>query len=454
MTAAMSESRVEYDAVLALLGRRTGLAFPPARREAAEAGVARAMGRAGCDDLGVYLARLQAEPEALDDLIAELTVGETYFFREPAQFEFLRRRALPDLWRRGGAAPVRAWSAGCASGEEAYSLAIVLEQEGLGERDHVLATDVSRAALGRARRARYGPWSLRGDGASAARPYLRQEGREFVPIERVRRRVTFAYLNLATDDYPSAATGTAALDFIFCRNVLIYFDAEAARSVARRLFECLVPGGWLFTAAADPPLGAVAPFETVIEGEAVAYRRPEVLRAAAPLAALPPAPEPSPPRRRAMVPAARPEPPPPEAPHAGPEAEAERVRALANLDPAGAERACAEAASRHTLSAELHYLHAVLLIDLRRDGEAAQALRRAIYLDRTLAAAHLALGAALARLGDPEGARRAFRNARDLCAALPPDAAVPLADGELAGRLAASAATQLAALEDAEEVRR
>jgi chemotaxis protein methyltransferase CheR len=125
-----------------------------------------------------------------------------------------------------------------------------------------------------------------------------------------------------------------------------------------------------------------------------------------------------------------------------------RVRALANLDSTQAERACAESADRHALCAELHYLHGTLLLALGRDAEAAQAVRRALYLDRSLAAAHCVLGSILERRGDREGARRAFRNALDLCAARPADEDVPLSDGERAGRLAEAARARLALLHE------
>src|SRR5205085_544478 len=108
----------------------------------------------------------------------------------------IRREVLPELRRRlGSELRVRAWSAGCASGEEAYSLAILLEQEGLGERAFLLATDVSRAALARARRAVYSAWSLRGESAATARPYLRGQDNHLVLEDKVRRRVVFDYLN-------------------------------------------------------------------------------------------------------------------------------------------------------------------------------------------------------------------------------------------------------------------
>ena len=127
-------------------------------------------------------------------------------------------------------------------------------------------------------------------------------------------------------------------------------------------------------------------------------------------------------------------------------ASAVHVRALANLDMSRAEQACAEAAARHSLSTELHYLHAVLLLALRREDEALQALRRVLYLDRGSAIAHVTLGSILEQQGDLGRAARSYRNARDLCAALPADEVVPLSDGARAGTLAEAAAARVAFL--------
>jgi chemotaxis protein methyltransferase CheR len=455
-----------YEAVIGLLGERTGLSFPPPRHESAEQGVRRAMARAGVADPEEYRARIARDARALDELVVELTVGETYFFRDADQFEFLRRTVVPDLWRRlGPEHTVRAWSCGCASGEEAYSLAIVFLEEGLGERCYLLATDISRAALARCHQAAYGSWSLRGPGAAAAAPYLTPHGNRFVVHGRVRRVVTFDYLNLARDVYPSFAGGTWGMDLILCRNVLIYFDAETVRGVARRLFEALAPGGWLITAASDPPLGGEAPFEVVVTDVGVFYRRPGVGGAAEPIT-----PEPAVLSTEYSVlstksPAPAFSPPPDiqarDAYDRGDYARAAdlaapltadlsaallHVRALANLETGRAERACAEAAARHPLAAELHHLHAVLLLELGRDEEAARAARRVTYLDRTLAVGHFTLGSILFRRGDRAGARRAYRNARDLSAARPADEPVPLSDGMPAGRLAEAASAQLAVL--------
>jgi chemotaxis protein methyltransferase CheR len=257
--------------VVAYVTRHTGLATAN-RRAGLEDGIRRAMARAGVTDPAAYLDLLERDTGALDDLLEELTVGETYFFREPGQFEFLRRTVLPEF-RRSGRRP-RAWSAGCATGEEAYSLAILFEQEGLGEAGAILATDLCRSALERARRGVYRPWSLRGEAAALARPYLEATGKCFRVSAAVRRLVTFRPLNLARDDYPSVSTGTTALDLILCRNVLIYFDAETVRRVAARLRAALAPGGWLLTASSDPPLAELAPFATVVTPHGVVYRRP------------------------------------------------------------------------------------------------------------------------------------------------------------------------------------
>jgi chemotaxis protein methyltransferase CheR len=372
-----------YEAVARLLGERTGLSFPPRRHESAEQGIRRAMTRAGLTDPDGYRALIARDARALDDLVVELTVGETYFFRDAGQFEFIRRTVVADLGKRHGPEhTVRAWSCGCASGEEAYSLAIVLREEGLAERSYLLASDISRAALARCHQAAYGNWSLRGPGASVAAPYLTPRGNLFVVQDRIRRAVTFEYLNLARDAYPSFATGTRGMDLILCRNVLIYFDAETVRAVARRLFESLAPGGWLLTAASDPPLGGEAPFEVTVTDAGVFYRRPERDRETGrqgdketgrqgdketeanqkePSVSLSP-----------CLPVSLSPPPSPEiqardafargdyaraadlaAPLAADlSAALLRVRALANLETGRAERACAEAAERHPLAAE------------------------------------------------------------------------------------------------------
>jgi chemotaxis protein methyltransferase CheR len=468
-------THADFAVVADLVSQRTGLSFAN-RRSGAELGICRAMDRAHLKDLVQYATLLADHQDAFDDLINELTVGETYFFRESSHFRFIQRVVLPEIrQRRGSDHHVRAWSASCASGEEAYSLAIVFEQQNISPQALVAATDISRSALAKARQARFGAWSLRGDGRPWVMPYLTAVGNIYQLDEKVRQRVAFSHLNLALDAYPSFAAGIWGLDMILCRNVLIYFDRHTISQVARRLFNTLADGGWLLTASSDPPLWEDAPFEVVTTDEGIFYRRPVTPVTPAKVVIVEPetfsfpwegeAPvEPLTFADATPVAAAMPD-PLDEACEALARGDCRRVvrltadllddasaatlhvRALANLDATAAEVVCARVASQHSFCAELHYLHAVLLIDARRHDEAVQAMRRVLYLDRTLAAAHYTLGSILRQRGDSAGAQRAYRNVRDLCAQRPPEEPVALADGETAGRMAQLAAAELLLLE-------
>jgi len=449
-----------YEAIARVVNGRAGLTLA-LRAESAEAGIRRAMARAGLRDMVHYRGLLEVDADAFDDLIVELTVGETYFFREAAHFAFIHRVMLPELRkRRGEDHRIRSWSAGCASGEEAYSLAMTFAEAGAPA--SVLATDISKTALTLARAATYGAWSLRVDGSAALR-HLEETPAGYVVSERIRQMVTFEQLNLALDVYPSFTTRIWGLDLILCRNVLIYLDRDTVRAVARRLRASLANGGWLLTSASDPPLHAEG-LEAIVTEAGVFYRRTErrsVARMASPVLPIvrsieprphPPGPLPAAPPMAEAADAPVPAPPP------GLSLARDRtnetgetvvgIRALANLDIERAERACAEANARNAMSPELRHLWALLLVELGRDDEAAREARRALFLDRSLAVAHFTLGAILHRHGDEEGARRAYRQARDLCAARPPDELVPLADGERCGRLAEAAEVHMALLGD------
>jgi chemotaxis protein methyltransferase CheR len=242
--------------VMEFIQARTGLLFPPSRQRDAEACVRQAMEAAKIEDPQRFLRRIDADENIFDRLITALTVSETYFFREPRQFEFIRSYILPKLQReRAPSAGLRFWSAGCASGEEAYSLAILLEQEGLAQGASILATDICGAVLTRARNASYNAWSFRGNSTEAMAQYFcRRDGR-LVLQDRLRQRVSFRSLNLADENYPSLVTGTLDIDLILCRNVLIYFDQDTVARVARRLFAALAEGGWLITGPSDPLVG-------------------------------------------------------------------------------------------------------------------------------------------------------------------------------------------------------
>ena len=445
-------TRPGFAAVADQVYAHCGLAVPPYRRQAAEAGMRLAMQRLGLDDIDVLGARIRTDRAALEVLVDELAVGETYFFREPAQFGALRDHILPDLLaRRPAGHRLRVWSAGCASGEEAYSLAILFAEMGLGERVDLLATDVSAEKLARARAARFSAWSFRNDDGQRARRWMTAAGTHWQPVETIRSMVRFDRVNLAAPTWPSPTTGTWGLDLVLCRNVLLYFDPATVAAVAVRLGTALAPGGWLLTASGDPALPAAALRSARLAGMR-AYRPPHHPTEAAPLA--PPRPRPPLAPRRPTKPHG---PPPLEqalaayqagdwartvdllAPFGDHEAATMwTVRALTNLDPDAADAASAAAVQRHPLSADLHYLRAMLQWQ-RGEAEAAGSFRKVLFLDPSHASAHLGLGAWLAHTGDRAGAVRALRAAARVCRAWG-DQAVPLQDG-LTGHQLADAAT-------------
>jgi chemotaxis protein methyltransferase CheR len=444
-----------YTEVTALVAERSGLVFAPNRRGEAEAGIARAMKRAGADDAAAYLVLLRRHAIALDVLVDELTAGETHFMRNPDQMDLLRREVFPALGRRRGAgAPARVWSAGCATGEEAYSLAILIEEEGLEEGAVVLGTDLSMAALEKARVASYSDWSMRGVSDRFLQDYFRHVRGRRVLVDRIRDKVRFERLNLVGhEDYATA--GAFGMDLILCRNVLVYFDHATAGRIAARLFECLAEGGVLLTAGADPRLGEYAPFEVEVTRAGLVYRRPGRASAgAAPARSAQAAPfRPwalQAAERAGFTPAKESPPTKPPSPAATDTAREAFERVISQANATGAEEAerIAQAAlRRYPLDAQLHYLRAALLLALDRNEEAEHEAGRALYLDPSLAVAHFLLGTILRRRGARPGALRAFRNVRDLCAARPRDEEVAASAGERTGALHAAASAEMERLE-------
>ena len=469
----MAESSIAWSAetyasLEEILRRRAGLIFQSLRRDAVQAAATRVMRRIGIASPAAFVPLAAQDGAVFDDLMAEVTIGETYFFREPGHFALLRDTILPEFRaRRVGAQPFRAWSAAASTGEEPYSIAIALREQRVP--GVVVGTDVSRARLATARRGQYRKWSFRGVPESVIDQYFRREPDDtFVLVPSVRREVEFRYLNLASDSYPSMSSGVWGMDLILCRNVLIYFDRDTIAHVARSLLACLAESGWVLLGATDPPLSDYVECEVVQTKAGLAYRHPG--KGSATLhAPLPRREIAAPPREifkaeprpassgitSALPSAAAPRPPaPPEparstaAPGDAPTTNAAslasdpaallvaEVKKLANagrLEEAG--RACAAALDRFREHAELHYLHAVLVAQAGQFPESARAAKRAIYLDRSMVVAHLALGSALLRSDRRSAAARAFATASRLLSAMAPDEIVPFSDGEPAGRL-------------------
>jgi chemotaxis protein methyltransferase CheR len=197
-------------------------------------------------------------------LISTFAIGETTFMRHPEHFAAVRA-ILPELCKERALSPVRVWSAGCASGEEAYSLAATLASAGAA--CEVIGWDVNPEAIARARMGEYRPWSLRGVEVQATEGWL-APAPSGVRVEGwLRDRISFEVGNLHRDDFPGQ------LDLIFCRNVLLYFRREAAARVLVRMAESLRPGGALFLGHYDPPPPPEADLEPQTLDGTLFYRK-------------------------------------------------------------------------------------------------------------------------------------------------------------------------------------
>jgi chemotaxis protein methyltransferase CheR len=498
----------EFLRLKALLIRRTGHFYYDDKDDLLWERVRRRLRALGLPGTGAYLDRLadpalgEAEWTALE---AEITIGETFFFRYAEQFAALRQTILPELLQRNRATRrLRIWSAGCANGSEPYSLAILLH-ELLGDalpdwRITILGTDLNEASLAAARDAVFSPWSLRGLPAELRERDFTADGRGWRLRPRHRAMVRFQRHNLLDLLEPGAALEMNEFDLVLCRNVLIYFHPETVPRMVHALAERLVPGGWLLLGHAEPQPGFARFLRPVsLPGTAAWQReaedlpplpgpawpdapgpivpkpdmsapdapgldawdsyvpepdaaRPAWLAASMPavpdaMAALPSTSAPHP-RRPLPRPHTRPPVSPPQGPPPGlPPADGsvlDAVRRRADLgDLIGASLACREALARDPANALLNFYDAVLAHAQGRAAEAEQAFRRTLALRDDFAMAHYQLGLLLLREGRRLPGRKAIAAAARIVHALPDHAPLEEGDGMTAGELREAARLQL-----------
>ncbi|MCP3105436.1 protein-glutamate O-methyltransferase CheR, partial [Myxococcus sp. K15C18031901] len=270
-----------------VLREACGLTLAHSLRRSLEAALTRSAGARGVEPEAFLRALRRRDAAAVETFIEHAVIGETYFFRHPEHLRSLARLALPHTGPY-----VHVWSAGCATGEEPYSIAMALLAAGIPEGSaRVLATDVSNRALDRAREGLYGHWSLRRVEPHLEARFLEPQGEQVYVSAQVRRMVEFRRHNLAVEPPP-----LMGLSAIFCRNVLIYFQPDLVRAVLERFVSALAPGGLLFVAPAEVPLANGLGLETLDAEGSVALRVPPPgwTRPAPQVAAPPPRPRPPP----------------------------------------------------------------------------------------------------------------------------------------------------------------
>ncbi len=228
--------------------RRTGIWFADSSKYLLQKRLSPRARELNFDSFQKYYYFLQYDPRAdseFDEIYDLVTTKETYFFREPAQLNALVEEIVPDLLSRKSVNKIRLWSAGCSTGEEPYSIAVMLQEAGLFDRAgiEIFASDISYQALVRARKGHYRETAFRATDPSVRDKYFIREGDGFWRIrDEIRNRVSFGRLNLYDEPRVSLL---GYLDVIFCRNVIIYFDDASKRTVINNFYNRLVDGGYL-----------------------------------------------------------------------------------------------------------------------------------------------------------------------------------------------------------------
>lgn len=437
-----------------LIAKRLGLDFAESRQADLARGLVGALRGSSLSSPEAYLAWLATLPDESPEwrrLAGHLTVGETYFFRDPGCFEALEQRVLPDLIaarRSVGNLRLRLWSAGCATGEEPYSLAILLDRllPDLGDWAlTILATDINSEAMETARRGLYRQWSLRETPPWIRDRYFHREGGETLEVDpRIRRMVSFAPLNLAEDGYPAVVTNTTAMDLILCRHVLMYFTGETQRACVGRLQRALLPEGWLAVSPAEASTDLLSPLAPVNFPGAILYRKaqPSAIGHQVSATVLSPA--------RWEIGTAVMDVSSPAISHSfsqpltDPQPLLDRARTLAdqgNLE--DARRLCKTALAQDQLDPEAHLLLAAICQERGEIPEALEALRRVIYLAPDSASAYFLMGSLLLQQGKRNQGRRSMETVVSLLQSVPRDEAVTGSAGLTAGRLLETARAYL-----------
>ncbi len=228
--------------------KRTGMWFSDSSKYLLQKRLSPRARELNFDSFQKYFYFLQYDPRAdteFDQIYDLVTTNETYFFREPAQLAAFTEEIVPDILTRKPVKKIRIWSAGCSSGEEPYSIAMLLREAGWYEKAafEIFASDINQAVLAKARRGQYRENAFRATEPSLRERYFTREADNSWRIsDEIRNRISFGRLNLYDE---SRVSLLGHLDVVFCRNVIIYFDDASKRIVVTNFYNRLAEGGYL-----------------------------------------------------------------------------------------------------------------------------------------------------------------------------------------------------------------
>ncbi|MDP9183259.1 MAG: methyltransferase domain-containing protein, partial [Actinomycetota bacterium] len=431
----------QFDSVRVLLSDVAGLVFDDTRRESMAYSIAERLRDTGARDVDTYLETL-SDPVERQRLVDEVTIQETHFFRNPPQVRALRQHVLPELLRQAesNGKRLRIWSAGCSTGEEPFSIAMLL-RELLPSSDgwdvKVLATDVSQRALAAARTARYGARAVMNASPEELTRFFVAGPRDTYEVRpEVAELVEFRHHNLVTEPVPFPSN--EHIDLVLCRNVTIYFSRDTTRDLMKRLHTCLRDGGYLFLGHSETLWQVSDDFRLVSlgsgESAAFVYRRLDGVtterRTVLPDRRTGEDQKPAERRtrlRRAEKVAESPTPKPAAKAGARSEKAGKAAAKPDAVEPASADALVAQARTAlakgryddaaslaeeavmvEPLRGEAFYLRGLALVDLAEDEGALVELRKAVYLEPQMGFAHFLLAGVLDRLGDRAARAREY----------------------------------------------
>ena len=270
-------SEEEFRLLRELVHQHCGIFFRDENRYLLERRLAPRLEALALRDYEAYHRYLRFDPGRTAELqlaIDLLTTNETYFYREPPQLDALAREILPRLARaRAADRSLRILSAGCSTGEEAYTLAILVKDSRLfeGWQVEIVACDISTRCIDHARAGAYGEHAFRNPESEPMRRWFHLRGGKWAIDEAIRRMVRFGRDNLLD---PHALSTVSRLDVLVCRNVMIYFDVAARRQVLRTFHQKLREGGWLLLGHSESLINLTADFELVHLETDLVYRKP------------------------------------------------------------------------------------------------------------------------------------------------------------------------------------
>ena len=270
-------TQLQLDLIRELIYKETGILYETKKDYALKARIEKRMKATNSRNFREYQFLLKNNSEELQSLIEELTINETYFFRDLAQLKGFATKALPlvaEEKHKKNDFNLKIWSAACSTGEEPYTLSILV-QETIKDTNkwkiEILGTDIDRKVLSIAKKAEYGNRSVKNTPEYLRKKYFEQVGNYWRVLPKITRIVKFEHLNLMDRKAMRLRKG---YDFIFCRNVLIYFDDSARKKVVNNFYDSLNPGGFLFLGSSESMGRITASFQLLKIDDFLFYRKP------------------------------------------------------------------------------------------------------------------------------------------------------------------------------------